>query len=42
MRAVAENVAVDLWRAIEDLASKSWTEEAIATAFGVPLRQVRK
>jgi ParB family chromosome partitioning protein len=48
MRAVAENVVrapmspVDLWRAIEDLASKSWMEEAIATAFAVPLRQVRK
>ena len=48
MRAVAENVVrapmspVDLWRSIEDLASKSWTEEAIATAFAVPLRQVRK
>ena len=48
MRAVAENVVrapmspVDLWRAIEDLASKNWTEEAIATAFAVPLRQVRK
>ena len=48
MRAVAENVVrapmspIDLWRAIEDLASKSWTEEAIATAFAVPLRQVRK
>src|SRR5271169_3339790 len=33
---------IDLWRAIEDLASKNWTEEAIATAFAVPLRQVRK
>ncbi len=48
MRAVAENVVrapmspVDLWRSIEDLASKNWTEEAIATAFAVPLRQVRK
>jgi ParB family chromosome partitioning protein len=48
MRAVAENVVrapmspVDLWRAIEDLAAKNWTEEAIATAFAVPLRQVRK
>jgi len=48
MRAVAENVVrapmspVDLWRAIEDLATKNWTEEAIATAFAVPLRQVRK
>ncbi len=48
MRAVAENVvrsplsSIDLWRSIEDLASKNWTEEAIATAFAVPLRQVRK
>ncbi len=48
MRAVAENVVrapmspVDLWRSIEDLASRNWTEEAIATAFAVPLRQVRK
>ena len=48
MRSVAENVVrapispVDLWRSIEDLASKNWTEEAIATAFAVPLRQVRK
>ena len=48
MRAVAENVVrapmspIDLWRSIEDLASKNWTEEAIATAFAVPLRQVRK
>ena len=33
---------IDLWRSIEDLASKNWTEEAIATAFAVPLRQVRK
>jgi ParB family chromosome partitioning protein len=33
---------IDLWRAIEDLAAKNWTEEAIATAFAVPLRQVRK
>jgi ParB-like chromosome segregation protein Spo0J len=48
MRAVSENVVrapmspVDLWRSIEDLASKNWTKEAIATAFAVPLRQVRK
>jgi ParB-like chromosome segregation protein Spo0J len=48
MRAVSENIVrapmspVDLWRSIEDLASRSWTEEAIATAFAVPLRQVRK
>ena len=44
MRAVPENVIrapmspVDLWRSIEDLASRNWTEEAIATAFAVPLR----
>jgi ParB-like chromosome segregation protein Spo0J len=33
---------VDLWRAIESLASENWTEEAIASALGVPLRQIRK
>jgi ParB-like chromosome segregation protein Spo0J len=48
MRAVAENVVrapmspVDLWRSIESLASDNWTEEAVATAFAIPLRQVRK
>jgi ParB family chromosome partitioning protein len=48
MRAVAENVArapiatVDLWRSIESLASENWTEEAIAAALAVPVRQVRK
>lgn len=48
MRAVAENVVraamspVDMWRAIESLASDNWTEDAIATAFAIPLRQVRK
>ena len=37
MRAVSENVvrapmaSVDLWRAIERLASENWTEEAIAS-----------
>ena len=40
MRAVSENVvrapmaSVDLWRAIESLASENWTEEAIASALG--------
>ena len=48
MRAVSENVVrapmatVDLWRAIESLASENWTEEAIAAALAVPLRQIRK
>src|SRR3984885_6606023 len=48
MRSVVENVArapmatVDLWRAIESLASENWTEDAIAAALAVPLRQIRK
>ncbi len=48
MRAVSENVirapmaTVDLWRGIESLASEGWTEEAIATAFAISVRQVRK
>ena len=48
MRSVSENVVrapmatVDLWRAIESLASENWTEEAIASALAVSLRQIRK
>jgi ParB family transcriptional regulator, chromosome partitioning protein len=48
MRAVSENVVrapmatVDLWRAIESLASENWTEEAIASALAISLRQIRK
>ena len=48
MRALSENVvrapmaSVDLWRAIESLASENWTEEAIAAALAVPVRQIRK
>ena len=48
MRAVSENVVrapmatVDLWRAIESLASENWTEEAIAGALAIPIRQIRK
>jgi ParB family transcriptional regulator, chromosome partitioning protein len=48
MRAISENVVrapmstVDLWRAIESLASENWTEEAIASALAVSLRQIRK
>jgi ParB family transcriptional regulator, chromosome partitioning protein len=48
MRAVSENVVrapmatVDLWRSIERLASENWTEEAIAAALAIPVRQIRK
>ena len=48
MRAVSENVVrapmatVDLWRSIERLASENWTEEAIASALAIPVRQIRK
>jgi len=48
MRSVSENVirapvvTVDLWRSIESLASENWTEEAIASALAVSLRQIRK
>ena len=48
MRSVSENVvrapvaSVDLWRSIESLASENWTEEAIASALAVSLRQIRK
>jgi ParB family chromosome partitioning protein len=48
MRAVSENVvrapmaSVALWRAIESLACENWTEEAIASALAIPVRQIRK
>ena len=48
MRAISENVVrapmatVDLWRAIESLASENWTQEAIAAALAIPVRQIRK
>jgi ParB family transcriptional regulator, chromosome partitioning protein len=48
MRAVSENVVrapmatVDLWRSIESLASEKWTDEAIASALAIPVRQIRK
>jgi hypothetical protein len=48
MRSLSENVVcapmsnVDLWRAIEALASDHWTQEAIATALAVPVRQIKK
>ena len=48
MRALSENVVrppmatVDLWRTIESLASENWTEEAIAGALAISVRQIRK
>ena len=48
MRGLVENLAreplnpVDLWRGIERLAALGWTEEAIAIALALPVRQVRK
>ena len=48
MRAVSENVVrapmatIDLWRSIESLACENWTEEAIASALAIPVRQIRK
>ena len=48
MRAVSENVVrapmstVDLWRSIETLASENWTEDAIAAALAIPVRQIRR
>lgn len=34
--------AVDQWRGIERLVAEGWTEEAIAMALALPVRQVRK
>jgi ParB family chromosome partitioning protein len=48
MRSLAETLAhehlnpVDQWRAIERLAALLWTEEAIASALALSVRQVRK
>lgn len=48
MRSLAETLAheqlnpVDQWRAIERLVALGWTEEAIAVALALPLRQIRK
>jgi ParB family chromosome partitioning protein len=48
MRNMVENIAretlnpVDQWRAIERLVALGWTEEAIAIALGLPVRQIRK
>lgn len=48
MRSMVENIAreplnpVDQWRGIERLVALGWTEEAIAVALALPVRQVRK
>jgi ParB family transcriptional regulator, chromosome partitioning protein len=48
MRPVAENLvrasmtSVDIWRAIEQLESQGWNEQAIADALALPLRTVRR
>lgn len=48
MRSLAETLAheqlnpVDQWRAIERLVAVGWTEEAIAVALALPVRQIRK
>nr|WP_278116310.1 ParB N-terminal domain-containing protein [Mesorhizobium sp. WSM4875]WIE94737.1 ParB N-terminal domain-containing protein [Mesorhizobium sp. WSM4875] len=48
MRSLAETLAheqlnpVDQWRAIERLVAIGWTEEAIALALALPVRQIRK
>ncbi|RWP12906.1 MAG: plasmid partitioning protein [Mesorhizobium sp.] len=48
MRSLAETLAheqlnpVDQWRAIERLVALGWTEEAIALALALPVRQIRK
>lgn len=48
MRSLAETLAheqlnpVDQWRAIERLVALGWTEEAIAMALSLPVRQIRK
>lgn len=48
MRSMVENIAretlnpVDQWRAIERLVALGWTEEAIALALALPVRQIKK
>lgn len=48
MRSMVENIArenlnpVDQWRAIERLVALGWTEEAIAVALALPIRQIKK
>ena len=48
MRSMVENIAreplnpVDQWRGVERLVALGWTEEAIAVALALPVRQIRK
>ncbi|SCB37471.1 ParB/RepB/Spo0J family partition protein [Rhizobium hainanense] len=48
MRSIVENIAreplnpVDQWRGIERLVALGWTEEAIAVALALAVRQIRK
>jgi ParB family chromosome partitioning protein len=48
MRSMVENIAreplnpVDQWRAIERLVALGWTEEGIAAALALPIRQIKK
>ena len=48
MRSMVENIAreplgaVDQWRGIERLVALGWTEEAIAIALALPVRQIQK
>lgn len=48
MRSMVENIAretlgaVDQWRGVERLVALGWTEEAIAIALALPVRQIRK
>lgn len=48
MRSMVENIAreplngVDQWRGIERLVALGWTEEGIAVALALPVRQIRK
>lgn len=48
MRSMVENIArenlnpVDQWRAIERLVALGWTEEAMAVALALPIRQIKK
>lgn len=48
MRSMVENIAreplnpVDQWRGIERLVALGWTEDAIAVAVALPVRQIRK
>ncbi len=48
MRSMVTNIAfepmnpIDQWRAIERLVALGWTEEAIAVALALPVRQIKK